>query len=763
MSIEHWDQLKLLSHHLSNVKPLNVGLSQTNTNNRAILGEILSAPLTDTDKRNIHLAMLHSVQHHCTSAQISPQLLNHALIVLSLEHIHLPNAASFPVVNTNTTPLQFDHPLDIAIKEKSDSTSVALVPYNDGTTIVRGVESHFQYQLNMPTCCSSLADYTVCEPMSKDSLLQLLQCLQTTHPYLSVYSHNLSQSSLVVAHCGFDGKPLHSYSWESLAHSRVGFSNYLQYIARQFGEEIDRAVEEDEERRETLEEERQRLIDAREKEVEDQRQTLEKLKEEQEEPATSAKGDKKSAATSAKKTPSGKKSSKLDTTCATPEPAANDTTLDIEASLPTFEERKLYEAYDVGDTVLLNRGTVSVQFLSDGSQIYTEKTINTESDTMLTVSTLCNGHRVSCSVIKRAGDGVENKGECKEDETVTEDGQSAATGIPQPPDGVKFASLTAGFSDSLHISVSHFGPKGTGELPFEPPKPAILLDADSSDTATDSRPQSRQTPQKMNKKQMEQQQQLLEEQRRLEEQRKKEREEAQREYDAQYSALKRENKYQQLFISTPHGLHVHCQVSVDEDSTIMDGSDGAMIVQQSYPLQRSNTQQKKAKSTLTAYSEIKRYYLPDGSVLCFLKDGSLTLLSPDGHVYQTASKSLRELYDNNSQSTGDDSVPTVQPTFSDIKVTFADQIPIEERHKRNLSDTVWLVTTPAGHRYLWKSPDVSTPTDEIDNSQGDANTSEEVENVPETTDPKLPSPQGKIVPLPPAKVFAATDPVTKQV
>lgn len=734
---------------------LNIGSSQANS--RSLLGTILSPSLTTKDEQNVHLAMLHALQHHCISSDVSAQLLNHALLVFSLEHIHLPNAASFPGIVSNPAPLQFDHPFDITARNKSDS--VALVPYNNGSSTMQ-----YQHELDLPLCNSSLVDYTVCEPMSKGSLLQLLQTLQYTHPYLSVYNHKLTESILIVAHCGFDGKPLHSYSWQSLAHSRVGFSNYLQYIAEQFGEDIDRAVEEDEERREALEEERERLIDARKEELEQQQ--MEKIKEEQEEPVTSAKGGKKSAAANAKKTPSGKKTSKLDISCTTPEPA-NDVT-DIEVNLPKFEERKLYEAYDVGDTVLLNRGNVSLQFLSDGSQIYIEQRTRSESDTMLTVSTLYNGHKVSCSMIRGAVENeiVRKQEESKEDETnITENDQCVAAGIPQPPCGVKFASVTAEFSDSLHLSVSHFGPNGNGELPYQPIKPAILLEPECPDTASDSRPQSRQTPQKMNKKQLEQQQQLLEQQRKLEEQKQKEREEAQKEYNARHSALLRQNKYQQLFASTPYGLHVHCQVSVgpDIDPTIMDGSDGSMTVQQSYPIKHCNTQQKKVRSNLTAFDEIKRYYLPDGSVICFMKDGSLSVLCPDGHVYQTATKALNDLYNQSQQNHdgGEDVVPTVQPTFSDTKVTFANQIPMEAHLKRSISDIVWVVTTPTGQRYLWKNTEIK-PTDKPDNEESEGTTSEQIDSVSETPDPKM-LPQTSVVPLPSAQVFSATDPVTKQV
>ena len=785
--IEHWDQLQLLSHHLSNSIFLNIGSSQVETNNRSLLGEILSVPLVSADEQNDHLAMLHALQHYCTSAEVSAELLNHALLVLSLEHVQLLNATHSPDITINSDPLLFDFPLDIAIREKStqqSTASVALVPYNNpqsGTTSVQsngGDSLQQKYDLDLPKPYRSLSEYTVCEPMSRGSLLQLLQSLQHTHSHLSVHHHKVSRSTLIVAHAGFDGKPLHSYSWQSLAHSRVGFNNYLQYIAQQFGEEIDRAVEEDQLRREVFEEQRCKLMDERRREQEEQQKTMEPVKEEQGETKVSAKGGKKSAASSAKKTPLEKKS-KSDITSTTPEPAA-------EADLPEFEERTLYEAYDVGDTILLEKGQCSVQFLSDGSQIHTERTERFGSDTMVSVSALSNGHMVSCSVRRRETTAnchsadKERKNE-EDDENSNKEDETPVASIPQPPLGVEFASLSAQFRDSLCVSLSHFGPNGNGTLPFEPPKPAILLEPQSPDTSSsDSRPQSRQTPQKMNKKQMEQQQQLLEQQRQLEEQKRKERAEAQELYDRQYSALLRQNKYQQLFVSTPYGLHVHCQVDVElsADPALTDGSDGSIIVKQSYPIQSHNSGQGDFSWAFTAYSEVERYYLPDGSVIRFMKDGSIAVLCPDGHVYQTATKSLCDLYHQSlndrdtsegaHEEAGEEEVntPPVQPTFSDTKVSFVDQLTIPTVQERNISDVVWVVMSPTGQRYMWKRPIVDNRKNEADNEEsegviakGDGEILPDNCQVPDSQT----LPQPSIVPLPSAQVFETTDPVTKQV
>ena len=817
LTIDHWDKLELLTYNLSHS---HLRLSQTSTNDRAHLRSILVPPQFAAEEGNSHLAMLHSIQHHCISADVSEQLLTHSLIALSLEHVKLPTAtASLPGKDSSTCPLLFDFPLEISLKVASDETTGALVPYNANRTTRATGDGVGRYsQLALPPPHRSLAGHAVCEPMSSHSLLQLLQSLQHTHPYISTFTHKLTGSTVVVTHSGYDGQPLHTHSWQSLAHSRVGFDNYLGHIAQQYGAEVDQAVEEDRERREVFEEERLQLIEARKKEVEQSLAEQQQKKEDREEDGgterVSAKGGKKSSASNAKKTSSGKRSKPDMTSCATPELGGAASEDDIEATLPQFEERKLYEAYDVGDQVLLTEGRVSVGFLSDGSQVRTEKTERIGSDMTITVSALSNGHTVTCSMIRGEREGEENevqqqgdkngeevKETAEEEEEATNEGKlPVIAGIPQPPPGIKMSSLTAKFGESLNISLSHFGPRGNGQLPFLPEKPSILLTPPEGTPSSESRPQSRQTPQKMSKKQMEQQQQMLEQQRLQEEQRMRERAEAQADYNARHSALLRQNKYQQLFATTSYGLHVRLQVDVniDADSTLTDGSDGIVVVRQSYPMENST------RPTLRASpGENERYYLPDGSVLCFMRDGSVSVLCPDGHVFQTAPPSLTHLYneqvneandrgDPNSQDTEADTQQSsrtpIHQTFSDTKVTFADSITtavqMAASPKLNLSGLVWVVTAPSGQRYLWKqsSPSSNTAekTPESEGENGTAHTEE-----PGTASGKVPNDQEEeenkkeetgvgegeqksvapavVVPLPPAQVVSATDPVTKQV
>ncbi|CAI8050625.1 Sperm-associated antigen 17, partial [Geodia barretti] len=371
--------------------------------------------------------------------------------------------------------------------------------------------------------------------------------------------------------------------------------------------------------------------------------------------------------------------------------------------------------------------------------------------------------------------------------TGTEGGDQLPTarvvaGIPQPPLGVKFSSITAQFRDSLRVSLSQFGPAGNGELPFQPVKPEILLETvttDGASSSSESRPQSQQTLQKMGKKQMEQ---LLEQQRQLEEQKKRERAEAQADFDARCSALQRQNKYQQLFASTPYGLHVRLQVDVDleADPETTDGSDGRIVVSQSYPAQgpRRNI----PSLSLATRDEVERYCLPDGSVLCFLRDGSVSVLCPDGHVYHTATQSLSNLYQQNDSSGATDSHKeedqrneenSTQHTYSDTKVTFADHLMdrVGSKERKKLSQMVWVVTTPSGQRYLWRCPTPAKPTHQTQDkgeseaapALGEADTDPDGASNTITQQQQQEKQGGKIVPLPEAQLVSATDPVTKQV
>ena len=782
--IAHSDSSKQRTFHLKDSKILKISEAETTVNHLSSISELFNAPVLPHEEMLKQSVRSHALEHFCVSAEVSPRMLDYALVVLSLEHTQLPSASQPQNLSSITQnggfELLFDYPYSIPMKEISQSE--ALVPYSamesaDVTT--RGVSVTPRYTLDLPLPLVSLEDYAVCEYLTKDVLLQLLQSLQSTHPYVKHFYHRHSKSVVVIAHTGFDGNPIHEYQLVSQAHSKVGFHNYLQFAAGTYGDFVDKAVLEDAENRKQMEEQRQLLVEEKLKTIKEDIQTPPK-----EEPTRlSGKSSKRDSTTSsaAKKTPSasGKKSSKECT------PAAS--TLDVvasEVSLPEIKERKLFLAYDVGDKVLLNKSSVSTQFMADGAQIRTEKLQPVESPTSIKVSLLDNGHSLSVHMkLKEEGDTssvndteyVSEKKEGGEDnESESQEVVQPVAGTPQPPQSVSFASLQASFQKGLTLTLSHYGPNGNGELPFEPEKPLALQQPSRAQSSSSSRPQSQQStsPQKMSKKQQEQMQQQLEQQKLLEEQQARERKVLEKKYQQECTAILRHNKYQQLFASTSCGLHSHCQVMVDleADPSLTDGSDGHIVIRQSYPVKGSGTQKCEEVLLQAALTERKRCYLPDGSVVRFMLDKSVVILCADGSVYRTASLSETELYKNTiptDQAPQDDQTSQIalevsERVLSAAKVTFADEQ--DKAIEETSPQAIWVVTTPTGERYLWKKEDVPTNKEELVEDKDEGQTEEDHVATESTVAPEETSvPVSRIVPLTPIQTFPATDPVTKEV
>ena len=807
---------------------MNISESETNTNRLSNLMVVVNAPSIPAEESRKAGALLHSVEHFCASADMSPQMLKYALILLSLESITLPNASTAPSnlswfgagQFSASSHLLFDHPFLIPLIQKKKSSSPedeAMVPYSEqacdfqsppneqvSASALESCETEATaFMLDLPKPLTHLHSYCTCEYLQKDALLQMLQELvHYTHPYIIPYYHKLSRSVVIVAHTGFDGKPIHKYGWSSQAHSKVGFQNYLKYVTKRYGDTVDQAVLEDAESWEQHERDRKLMIEEKLKALQEQQVDMSSK---EEEPKPSAKGSKGgSATTNAKKTPSEKspqgKRSKMSTKECTP----TSSTHNIEASLPEFEKQKRFNAYDVGDIVLLNNGSITTQFIEDGTQIRTEKYQLGESQLSVKVSVFSNGNTVSahltkCTPNNSIANGEENavpgsdtssdKACGREDNSEPDDAapSQSTAGIPEPPHSVAFASLQASFHNSLTLSVSHYGPKGSGKLPFKPKQPDILNEMNRSESTTDSRPQSRQgaSPQKLSKKQLEQQQQLLEQQKLLEEQNAERKKAAMDKYLQQCNDLMRQNKYQQIFLSTPYGLQVHSQVMIDlqADPALTDGSDGYTVIRQSYPVKTSGTQLCEEFLLQSAYQEKHRSYLPDGSVVRFMLDKSVVIQCSDGSTYRTTSCSEVDQYAKalaNSEP-AQTTVKTPGATSaiperiaSAAKVSFADKEMEGSYSGCRLDQAVWVVTIPSGQQYLWKSrrDSVSAKPSKPETQVGDTGSSSR-DLVKSESREELADKAGdvkdvdmeaeKIIPLKLMESFSSTDPVTKEV
>lgn len=782
------------------------------------------------------------MQQHCLSANISPRLLDHSLILLSLEHLSLPSASAAPDFRLSraaqqamlSTSLLFDAPLHIPLKKVSSAvvSERALVEYGAGASeLPSSVDGSTgdpvstlraeKNRLDLPDPLADLSSYTTVECLKRDSLVQMLQKLLFTHPYIQAFYHNLSRSVVIVMSTGFDGKPTHSYKWSSHTHSKVGFQNFLKYVLPKYGTRIDEATVYDTERREVFEAENKRLLEEKLKALQLEQQSVEAVATEESATKTSAKGSKQSSATKkapVAKTPSGKiKASSKD---CTPSPSSINMST-IEASLPTFQERKLFPAYDVGDVVLLTEGTTTTQYTADGVQIRTEDYHFVDGERTLTVSVLDSSQHVLSTTLRLKGSKFTQSPAAKasrsEDEGLTsvqsegpkesggeggDDDDVEAVGIPQPPDGVEFACLRADFRDSLSISLSHYGPRGSGRLPHEPALPKVLQESErSSESAVTSRPPSRQaaSPGKLTKKQQEQQQQLLEQQRLLEEERAREREIAEKVFQRKRDELKRHNKYQQLFVGTPHGLQLHCQVMSDlgASPSVSDGSDGAVVIRQKYPTRSSGQQRGEEELLRAAYEEKQRCSLPDGSLVRYMCNNSVVVQCPDGSVYHTANKREREQFvaalrasEPATATPNPEDADSVERVVSAARVSFAQEDAsggggegMNEEWLRE--EAVWVVTTAKNEQFLWSaladkasSSAEQKPSCEEEGAQqpkaeaelsreergegtsmGDGSALGESDEV-DSTEAK---PKGKAVWLRKLLSYPATDPISKEV
>ena len=724
------------SFFLKDSKQLVISEAKLATTEKSVLlASILEPVPTLQDHTN-----LHALEHFSHSEDLSSRVFNYSLILLSLERFSLPDASASTSgqLQSTSSSLLLDHPFDVPLSLHS-SEERALVPAQGIQEAQVGVDSKRDFQLavvSLPTAIRDLSSYTVLEMLSRHSVVQLLQDLQTTHPYIEVYHHKHSQSVVLVAHAGFKGDLMYKRQWKAQAHSKVGFGNYLQYVAESYGSTVDDVVARDAERKEDYELNRKML-------EEKVKESLRKSEQQEDE----AKGVKPSgsSAASVKKTPVGKTTTAKASKLPSKEASATPSTTNLEA-IPEFEDRKIFAAYDIGDTVLLNTGSVTTQFTADGVQIRTERQRFVEGNESVNVLVISAGNTVTATTV--TGETPTQPDKPSAEDTQKEESDNADC-LPKPHPPVIFSSLQASIADSIRVSVSHYGPGGDGVLPHLPAKPAILEDASS----LDSRPQSNlaPSPQKGSKKQQEQQQ-LLEQQRLLEEKRLQAIETANVKYQQQLRDLAQVNKHQQLFASTVFGLQVHFQI-VD---SVEGESDANILVKQCYPIHSKGIQETDQHLLKAAFNEKQRCCTPDGSIIRFMKDDSIIIYTADGGVCRTASASETECLES-IEERGTQPLTQVE---SGTKVTFEDLSP-ELSRLELLQDKVWVITKPTGKQYLWKKQ--KAPDNNGEDGVEQEATKDETASNEEAVEESPPEPARRSAPLPPVVLFPTTDPVTKEV
>jgi hypothetical protein len=638
-----------------------------------------------------------------------------------MEHITPPNVNEEPLTDLNITPshLLFDYPLDLGLKHLHLSDSTSLVPSEANNPTPQDVPQLLQ--LDLPDSLVDLSDYTIIEPLSSDVMLQVIQSYQQSHPYIRLHQHKLTKSTIVALYSGYTqsigraGK----HSWQKHIHTRVGFNNYLKYIAKRVGRDVDDAFEEDKEKKAAIEIERAEIMAKRQKE------RLEAEKTEAASILSSAKSGKTSKKSSAKKPPSSK-SNKQETASTIGEDVIAD-------DLPTFNERKLYTGYNIGRDILLSNGTLSKAFTSDGVVISSECGQIVNKPILMTVSLTHKDVVLSAIISKDVTPRV------KQDVEENKEEDQSPVEIDQPPQSTLYCGFQGNLSNEITMSFSHYGPVGNGVLPFQPNSLKELMklkqQARPESSQSSSRPQSQ--DKKLTKKQQEDQQRLAEQQQLLEAKLAESKQHLLKKITSEREAMARCNKYQQLNLTTFQGLHITCLTLVASDGK------ESLAVTQEFNVPPSQLGKEKS-----------RVYLSDGTVIKKSIKDSISVLCNDGTIFETIPVAAKESYDGLFAG--------VEATHSATKVSF-----VPEEHaiaKESFYDHYWLVTLPDGRkeimRYVMKPPLASEEEKDVEEDgnneenkvEGEGEgSSKEIEWITET------------IKLSPISTHIATDPKSKEI
>ena len=576
-----------------------------------------------------------------------------------MEHVAPPNTAEEVPVNllAANTNLIFDFPFDILLEQKElNETSLS------------GIEDSSSFTTSPLKRFFDFSNYRVVEPLSKDVILQVIQKHSKTHPYLQIYHQKITNSLVVAMHSGYS-TGVNKSNWQRHLHSKVGFSNFLSYIANRVGDIVEAAAKEDarikNEAQETLQEHEEASF--KEKQEVSVGTPLPESK------ASSAKsGSKKSNNSSAKTKPNS-----TVVVDSNPEKIPS----------PSFEERKLFTGYDVGDQVLVCNGSHASGFTMDGVKITTEHTQFTHKPASLIVSVIHNDVNLSASfsinsenttVVPIASSQNPNS-DALIDESSVESNLMNCNPIMQPPASILFGAFKGQCGKNLTFAFSQYGSNGNGVLPVYPKSESELRKLQQSqvpDSSQSSRPTSQ--DKKASKKQQEEQQRLLEQQA-LES---KNKEILMQKVLSERKILYSGNMHQNLYVTTSSDLCITFSTMVHNipDDIV------STVVCQYYP----------TSVPPSLASEVSRIYFDDGCVLKTMSNGCLSILCHDGKIYNSVPSSIRGATKDTSDSGNRVSFHNVQDV---------------------IDQDSWLVTFPDGKREIVK---VKKHEDKGENAEDDS-------------------------------------------
>jgi hypothetical protein len=513
-----------------------------------------------------------------------------------------------------------------------------------------------------------LDDWCFYEHLEPSVMLQVLQEAHLKRLHVDKYYHNASNSLFLVMHNPWE-KCENRFQWSNWIHSQVGFSNYLQHVSSVVGPTIDAAwtlaeAEAEQKTKAELERRMKEQAEADKRIKEEEKKEAEKENEKDKEKggdsssssrcksrsSKDARSASRSNASSRASTRKGKEKNKEKEkeklsvpTKADPVTTEGSQTVTIPSVEPVKPEiSKLYMAYAIGDRVLRVSGSASHLFPADGAIIavkcesftegYTAQVVSVEKDDCLIMlhTRISEGN---CTLEDATASGEQSV----KDSQYSSDEMISHLEKELHQQQSQFLSFTVQYDDGLMASISKLSPEGC--IPYV--EPLSQLEAKSGteiSSKPSTPPQQARSPsvQKSGKKKDTAAEQALLEQQRLQE-------EADRQRQAEIERKKQERldmllrpKYQQLFVSSPDGLHLHYSIvhkgQLEELNEKSHLEGGFVVIRQSYPAKTRGLQPSEKVRQQPAMGETCRCITADGVVIKFLMDDSTIVLYPDGAV-----------------------------------------------------------------------------------------------------------------------------------
>ena len=651
--LRHHDMSTLKTHFLEHVDDFDAACAESRMLQLLPYYQLRNFSLFGADLGQNYKASCSARRHELNRIMsaygVEAPLLDRALKQLIFESIPLRGTGSLPssLFKTSSIRILWDDPYPTNVLPISDVEELDL--------------SHLEsLQLRQ------LDDWCCYEHLEPSVMLQVLQEAHSKCLHVDKYYHSTSNSLFLVVHNPREKYENH-FQWSNWIHAQVGFSNYLQHVSSVVGPTIDAAwtlaeAEAEQKTKAELERRAREQAEAEKRMKEQEEKETEKENEKDKEKggdssnssrcksrsSKDARSGSRSNASSRASTRKGKekeKSSPPSKKSAPVTASVSQTIIEIPSVEPVKPEiPKLYLAYAVGDHVLRVNGSVSHLLPADGGIItvkreafidgHTDQVVSVEKDDCLIM--------LHTRTISEDSPTLENETDIHE--RSEEDIRHSADDdlmdrlnkqLHQQPS--QFLSFTVQYGDGLMASVSNLSPEGY--VPHIEPlsqleaKPSVEVLSKPS-----TPPQQARSPsvQKGGKKKDAAAEQALLEQQRLQE-------EADRQRQAEMERKKQERldmllrpKYQQLFVSSPDGLHLHYYVvhkgQLEELNEKSHLEGGFVVVRQSYPTKTRGLQPSERARLKPAMEETSRCITADGIVIKFLKDSSTVVLYPDGAV-----------------------------------------------------------------------------------------------------------------------------------